>query len=238
MKIIRYTLGPLVTHNHCVASKLIKERALPLAEAAWEVGSPQIRNRGTIAGNLVTASPANDTISPLIALNAKLTLRSKNKTRQVFLKDFYTGVRKTILEANEMIVDIAFPAMENNQKGSFIKFALRKSQAISLVNVTTIVTFTDNVINKAVITLGSVAPTIIHAHEAEEYLKGKDLTDETILNAAKLAQKAGRPISDVRGSNSYRYTMIKVVTKRAIGADSKWRFKNPCTACFACKSKP
>ncbi len=209
-------LGPLVTHNHCVASKLIKERALPLAEAAWEVGSPQIRNRGTIAGNLATASPANDTISPLIALNAILTLRSKNRTRQVFLKDFYTGVRKTVLEANEMIIDIAFPAMENNQKGSFIKFALRKSQAISLVNVTTIVTLKEDVIQEAVITLGAVAPTIIHATDAEEYLHGKQLSEDVILTAAKLAQKAGRPISDVRGSNSYRHTMIKVVTKRSL----------------------
>ncbi len=209
-------LGALVTHNHCVASKLIKERALPLAEAAWEVGSPQIRNRGTIAGNLATASPANDTISPLIALGAKLTLRSKHEMRQVFLKDFYTGVRRTTLKANEMIVDIVFPAMQDDQKGSFIKFALRKSQAISLVNVTSILSIKDDTIQEATITLGAVAPTIIHAVEAEEYLRGKPLSDEVIAHAAKLAQKAGRPITDVRGSNAYRYTMIKVITKRAL----------------------
>src|SRR5574340_1295367 len=99
-------LGPLVTHNQAAASKLIQESAFPLARACWEVGSPQIRNRGTIAGNLITASPANDTISPLMALGASVTLRSKSGTRMVPLEQFYLGVRKTTLRDNELLFEI------------------------------------------------------------------------------------------------------------------------------------
>lgn len=217
-------LGPLVTHNHCVASKIIREKALPLAQAAWEVGSPQIRNRGTVAGNLITASPANDTITPLMALGALVTLRSSNQERVIPLRRFYRGVRDTVMEPDEMMVDIAFPAMTSNQSGKFIKLALRQAQAISLVNVAVVLTFSEPVngsnsnlvVEEAAITLGAVAPVIIHAEEAENFLIGKRLDQETIERAAKLSEEASTPIDDVRSSRDYRREMVRVCTLRAL----------------------
>lgn len=209
-------LGPLVTHNHCVESKLIRERAYPLARAAWEVGAPQIRNRGTIAGNLITASPANDTITPLMVLGASVTLQSASRMHTVLLKDLYTGVRKTVMQPDEMLVDISFPAMTSAQRGTFIKLALRRAQAISLVDVALVLELTSDTVRSAAITLGAVTPVIIHATEAEEYLAGRLLTDEVIAEAARLTMNASRPIDDVRGSAAYRREMVRVCTLRGL----------------------
>ncbi|GAB4546680.1 MAG: hypothetical protein Fur002_21960 [Anaerolineales bacterium] len=211
-------IGAAATHNDCAASKLIRERAYPLARAAWEVGAPQIRNRGTVAGNLITASPANDTITPLMALNASVTLVSKRGTRVVPLSKFYKGVRKTVLRPDEMLTEISFPALKKNQRGAFIKLALRRAQAISLVNVAAALTLRGQKILAASITLGAVAPTIIHAAKAEKFLKGKTLSDETIARAAELAMTAAAPIDDVRASAAYRCEMTKVITARALSA--------------------
>jgi xanthine dehydrogenase iron-sulfur cluster and FAD-binding subunit A len=209
-------LGALVTHNQCVESKLIRERAYPLARAAWEVGAPQIRNRGTIAGNLITASPANDTITPLVALGASVTLQSVHGTHTVPLKDFYVGVRKTVMQPDEMLVDICFPAMTSTQRGTFIKLGLRRAQAISLADVALILDIQSDTVRSASLTLGSVAPIIIHAEEAEKYLAGKSLTDAVIAEAARLAMKASKPIDDVRGSAAYRREMVRVCTLRGL----------------------
>jgi xanthine dehydrogenase iron-sulfur cluster and FAD-binding subunit A len=209
-------LGPMVTHNHCAASKLIRERAFPLARASWEVGAPQIRNRSTVAGNLITASPANDTITPLMALGAWVVLASVHGERKVRLQDFYTGVRKTAMQPDEMLVDIAFPALKKSQKGTFIKLALRRAQAISVINVAVVLDIRSATVNSASITLGAVAPTIIHAEEAEKYLAGKELTEEVITEAARLAMEAARPIDDIRGSAAYRREMVRVCTARGL----------------------
>jgi carbon-monoxide dehydrogenase medium subunit len=209
-------MGALVTHNHCVASKLIVERAFPLAQAAWEVGAPQIRNRGTVAGNLITASPANDTITPLMALGAKVTLRSRSGVRVVPLEQFYTGVRRTVMRPDEMLVDISFPAMQPDQWGTFIKLGLRRAQAISLVNVALVLTLQGNRVEKAAITLGAVAPTIIHAGQAEAFLVGRTLDVATMEEAARLAEQAASPIGDVRSSADYRSEMVRVCTLRGL----------------------
>ena len=211
-------LGPLVTHNHCVASKLICDHAYPLARACWEVGSPQIRNRGTVAGNLITASPANDTITPLMAMDAVITLRSLEGERRVPISEFYMGVRQTVMRPDEMLMDIAFSALKANQRGTFIKFALRRAQAISLVNVAIVLTLDGNTVSGAQITLGAVAPKIVHAREAEVFLNGKVLDEAVMREAAELAVRAARPISDVRGSAGYRQRMVRVITNRGLRA--------------------
>ncbi|GAB1469991.1 hypothetical protein MASR2M66_08680 [Chloroflexota bacterium] len=211
-------LGALVTHNDCAASKLIRARAYPLARASWEVGAPQIRNRGTVAGNIITGSPANDTITPLMALGAKVTLVSARKTRVVPLKKFYLGVRKTVMEADEMLVEISFPALTKTQRGTFIKLALRRAQAISLVNAALILDLKGDTIQSAVITLGAVTPIITHAVKAEKFLAGKKLNDKNIAAAAELALKSAKPITDVRGSANYRSEMARVITQRGLTA--------------------
>ena len=211
-------LGPTVTHNHVVGSALIREKAFALLQACWEVGSPQIRNRGTVAGNLVTASPANDTISPLMALDARLTLRSVRGERVVPLSEFYTGVRRTVMAPDEIITDIAFKGLSESQPSYFIKTALRKAQAISVINISVILDLDGDKVSEARITLGAAAPTIIHAEKAEAFLVGKVLSEAVIEEAGELTAQAAHPISDIRGSAEYRDYMIGVIAKRSLRA--------------------
>jgi carbon-monoxide dehydrogenase medium subunit len=211
-------LGPLVTHNQVVCARLCQEHAFPLVKACWEIGASQIRNRGTVAGNLVTASPANDTIPPLWALDASVTLQSVRGRRTLKFEDFFLGVRQTALAPDEMIVDITFPAMQGDQVGTFLKLGLRRAQAIAVVNVAVVLTMLADSVTQARITLGSVAPTIVRATDAERFLTGKILTRDVIEHAGTLAAQTIAPISDIRGSAEYRRYMAETLTRHALEA--------------------
>jgi carbon-monoxide dehydrogenase medium subunit len=213
-------LGSLVTHNQVVASPLLVAKAFPLVRACWEVGAPQIRNRATVAGNIITASPANDTIPPLLALGAEVTLRSQAGTRTLPLRDFITGFRRVAMADDEMVVDIAFPALGPQATGTFIKLGLRKAQAISVVTVAAVVERSspalDAPVTRAAIALGCVAPTVVRAPAAEKWLIGRILDASTIAEAARLAVEASSPIDDIRAGAAYRRAMVQTLTTRAL----------------------
>ncbi len=209
-------LGALATHNDVIASPLCVARAFPLAQACLEVGAPAIRTRGTVAGNLVTASPANDTITPLIALDATLVLESARGERRVPLRQFYTGVRRTVLEPDEVVREIRIPALREDQRGVFLKLGLRRAQAIAVVNVAVVLTFAGRRVSEASLALGSVAPTIIRVPAAEEVLRDAPLTPDRIAAAAEAASHAAVPIDDVRASAWYRREAVAALVRQAL----------------------
>ncbi|MFL5734388.1 MAG: FAD binding domain-containing protein [Chloroflexia bacterium] len=201
-------LGALATHNDVLASAECVAGALPLAQSCLEVGAPQIRTRGTVAGNVITGSPANDTITPLMALGAEVVLTNASGERVVPLDQFYKGVRRTVMQPDELLREIRFPALGDDRRGLFVKLGLRRAQAISVVDLAIVIEFTGEQVSRASITLGSVAPTIVHAPQAEAFLVGKKLEPDVRAEAGRLVSADVRPIDDLRGSAAYRLATI------------------------------
>ncbi len=210
-------IGGLATHNDVVAAAACVAGALPLAQACWEVGAPQIRTRGTIAGNVITASPANDTITPLLALDAAVVLASVAGERVVPLREFYLGVRRTVMQPGELLREIRVPALRENQRGLFLKLGLRRAQAISVINVAFVLAFDGEIVSAASITLGCLAPTIVHAPSAETFLVGQRLTAAVCAEAGRLACGDVRPIDDLRGSAGYRLATLASLVTHGLG---------------------
>jgi carbon-monoxide dehydrogenase medium subunit len=211
------SIGPLVTHNQVIASEEVVRHALPLAQASLELGAPALRNRATVAGNLVTASPANDTITALWALGAEVVLRSAATVRRVPVRQLYTGVRRTVLEPGEILTAIEVP-VRSGARGVFVKLGQRRAQAISIVHVAAVVSFDGDTATEVHLALGSVAPTVVSAIEAEAVLVGTRLDDDHIAEAARLAAAGVRPIDDVRATADYRSEEIEVMVQRALRA--------------------
>ena len=216
-------IGCMVTHNGCLRSEIIKKYVQCLYEACELVGSPQIRNRGTVVGNVTTASPANDTISALMVLDAKLLIQSLKESRVIEIEKFFTGPRKTVLKKDELIIEIFFNLPKEKARSAFVKNGLRKAQAISVLNAATYIEINDDRIIDVRIAMGAVAPTVIRATQAEKFLLGKNASEEIFIKAGEIAANEAAPISDIRSSEEYRKSILAVIVKRALlsGLDSK-----------------
>lgn len=211
-------IGPLLTHSELIASPVLKEWAPILPMAAATIGAVQIRNRGTIGGNVGTASPAGDTLPALMALGAGVTLRSVRGERRFRLEDFLLGPGKTALAADEYIAEIDFPTPVFGARGVYDKVGRRKAQAITLVSVGVQITPDSGKVAEARVCLGAVAPTVIHATAAEDALCGQRLTTELCQQAAQIAANEARPISDIRASADYRRKLARTWVQRALEA--------------------
>lgn len=210
------SVGSLNTHSTIEKSSLIKKRAHILGDSASQIGTVQIRNMGTIGGNLANASPAADTATPLLALGASLELMGTSGKRVVPIETFFIHVNKTLLQSNELLTEIQIPYSSPNTGAAFMKIGRRATHDLSIVNVATTVTIAEDVCKNVCIALGSVAPTPIRAKKAEAFLKEKTLEKATIKKAAEIALEEIQPISDVRASAYYRKEVSKVLVRMTI----------------------
>jgi CO/xanthine dehydrogenase FAD-binding subunit len=205
------TIGALTTMNELGDIDVIQENYSFLSEAAHTVGSLQIRNRATLAGNICNASPLADTATSLLTLDAKVnTYHAENGTRSISIHEFFTGPRTNSLEVGEIVTSITIPPTKG--KGVYVKNARREEVDLSTVGVAV---FKDDKHNFK-IALGAVAATPIRAYKAEEIISNSNLTEEMITQAAQIAKETATPISDIRASKEYRSEMVEVMTKRAI----------------------
>lgn len=212
------SIGALATHTEIMRSPLIRDMFPALVAAAHTIGAVQTRNLGTLGGNLVTGVPSMDSGPTLIALDALVTIAGSAGQRQIPLAEFFTGPRKTVLKAGELLTEIVIPRQNLGKPAHFLKFGLRKGQALALVNVAASlwVDPDKNVFVAPRIALGAVAPTIMRASQAEAYLEGRAVTPEAMAEAGKIAVDDATPISDFRASAEYRRELIAVLTARAL----------------------
>lgn len=209
-------LGGLATHNAVIASPLVRRHALPLAQACIEIGAPQLRARATVAGNVVTASPANDTLTALLALDADLVLVSADGERVVPLREFSTGYRQTVLRRDELIREIRLRQLAPAQRGLFLKLGLRRAQAISVIHLAVVLDMGGDVVTEARVALGCLAPTVVRARTVEAFLEGRPLDTATVRDASRLARHDVSPIGDLRGSANYRLATLERLLGHAL----------------------
>jgi carbon-monoxide dehydrogenase small subunit/xanthine dehydrogenase small subunit len=206
-------IGAATTHAELMESPLVARHAPALPAACAVIGGPQIRNRGTIGGNLANASPAADTVPPLYAADAVVEIVSVSDRREVAIADLALGPGRTVLAPDELIVGIRVPR-RTGVRGTFLRLGQRQAQAISKVSVAVALTFQDGKPDWVRVAFGAVAPTVIRGLETERALLAGG--QEALRSAREAAKAEVRPIDDLRSTAAYRREMAGVLLERAV----------------------
>jgi len=211
-------LGGLATHWEIEHHDVIRSRFSALSDGSTLVGSPATRMNGTIGGNLANASPAVDTGSPLLVLDASVELTSRDGRRTVALADFFQGPGKTVRERNELLTAVSVPALPAGRVGSaYVRLEYRRAMEIAVVGAAALLSLddTDRVVEGRV-AITAVAPVCLRVPEAERLLVDQPASPASFRPAAEAAAAAAQPIDDVRASAAYRQAMVAVITERAL----------------------
>jgi CO/xanthine dehydrogenase FAD-binding subunit len=209
-------IGAAVTYSQILACEPVCAAVPFLMQAIRTIGGVQVRNIATLVGNITNASPAADTLPALYVLDARVHLAGPGGIRALPIESFVLGVRRTALEAGELVTHVTFGLPGAGWYGTFEKLGLRHAMAIAVVSAALLLHIADGHVDAARIALGSVAPATIRVPEAEAVLAGRVLDDNTIEHASQLASAATRPIDDVRGSAGYRKLAAAGLLRRAL----------------------
>jgi len=204
-------IGPITTHSEIIESEITKKYAPLLVEAVKTIGSPQIRNRGTIGGNICNASPAGDSIPALVVSEARFVVKSLDNERIIDIKDFFVGPGKTSLKQDEILYKIIIPEWKENEIGFFNKLGQRNAMSISIASVAVkLEREKDNKFKRALVSFGAVSPVVNRATKCENLLTERELdSKDYIFEAANCALDEVNPITDVRATREYRREVSK-----------------------------
>jgi carbon-monoxide dehydrogenase medium subunit len=224
-------IGACATHNEVLKSSLVKKIIPALSEAASKIGTDQIRNTGTIGGNLCTGASCCDMAPILIALNASVEIVSSTSQRRVSLKDFFIFHKETSLKKGELMTKIIVPVPKSNVGTSFEKFGLRETASISVASVSVSITSDGNICTDSCIVIGAVAPTPRISKKGSEILNGekiKELTkdSELLKSIGETVVKDSLPVDDLRGSANFRRNIVNIFTQRAVVKAAKRSINN------------
>ena len=211
-----YHIGALTTHSMLEQSPLVKEELTALYQGASQVGSIQVRNVGTLGGNICNAAPSADTAAPLLVLDAVAVLQSPDGQRRVPIEEFFIGPSETVKKDDEVLVEIEIPEKMGGFKTAYCKHARRQAMTLPIVGVSVGILLEKNVIADARIGLTVAAPTPIRVRQAEDYLKGKPFEQKVLLEAGEIASspECCMPRDSLRCEGWYREEMVKTLIPR------------------------